>query len=236
MRFRLLRRRLTISAPRMAVRSALPWPVRWIVWALALGFCAAISLWAFEFGKHIAGLDQGHETELLALRNEVVQLRAERSQHGTASTAANSLLVAERVAQEKLVQQIKQLETENRALRDDLGFFEQLIPAEGGNAISVRSLQAEVLGGGMQLKWQLLVLQPSRKGPEFNGKLELVLAGLQNGKPWSMGLPGGPQALVFRQYRRVDGVVDLPPGAVVKTVSVKVTEGSATRASHSIKL
>ena len=236
MRFRLLRRRLTISAPRMAVRSALPWPVRWIVWALALGFCAAISLWAFEFGKHIAGLDQGHETELLALRNEVVQLRAERSQHGTASTAANSLLVAERVAQEKLVQQIKQLETENRALRDDLGFFEQLIPAEGGNAISVRSLQAEVLGGGMQLKWQLLVLQPSRKGPEFNGKLELVLAGLQNGKPWSMGRPGGPQALVFRQYRRVDGVVDLPPGAVVKTVSVKVTEGSATRASHRIKL
>lgn len=236
MRFRLLRRRLTISAPRMAVRSALPWPVRWIVWALALGFCAAISLWAFEFGKHIAGLDQGHETELQALRNEVVQLRAERSSHGTASTAVNSLLVAERVAQEKLVQQIKQLETENRALRDDLGFFEQLIPAEGGNAISVRSLQAEVLGGGMQLKWQLLVLQPSRKGPEFNGKLELVLAGLQNGKPWSMGLPGGAQALVFRQYRRVDGVVDLPPGAVVKTVSVKVTEGSATRASHSIKL
>lgn len=236
MRFRLLRRRLTISAPRMAVRSAMPWPLRWIIWALALGFCAAISLWAFEFGKHIAGLDQGHETELVALRSEVARLRAERSQAAAGQQPASSLLVAEQVAQEKLVQQIKLLETENRALRDDLGFFEQLIPAEGGNTISVRSLQAEVLGGGMQLKWQVLVLQPARKGPEFNGKLEITLSGQQNGKPWTMGLPEGAQALVFRQYRRVDGVVDLPPATVVKTVSVKVTEGSATRASHSIKL
>ena len=38
MRFRLLRRRLTISAPRMAVRSALPWPFRWAVLAIVLGF------------------------------------------------------------------------------------------------------------------------------------------------------------------------------------------------------
>ena len=54
MRFRLLRRRLTISAPRMAVRSAMPWPLRWAVVAIVLGFCAAIGLWAFEFGKGIA--------------------------------------------------------------------------------------------------------------------------------------------------------------------------------------
>lgn len=50
MRFRLLRRRLTISAPRVAVRSALPWPLRWIMLAVVFGFCAAIALWAFEFG------------------------------------------------------------------------------------------------------------------------------------------------------------------------------------------
>ena len=47
MRFRLLRRRLTISAPRMAVRSAMPWPLRWVVVAIVLGFCAALGLWAF---------------------------------------------------------------------------------------------------------------------------------------------------------------------------------------------
>lgn len=57
MRFRLLRRRLTISAPRVAIRSAMPWPLRWLVLALALGLSAATALWAFEFGKSIAGLE-----------------------------------------------------------------------------------------------------------------------------------------------------------------------------------
>jgi len=59
MRWRLLRRRLSISAPRMAVRSHLPWPLRWAVAALMLGFSAALALWAFEFGRNIAGLNHG---------------------------------------------------------------------------------------------------------------------------------------------------------------------------------
>jgi hypothetical protein len=58
MRWKLLRRRLSVSAPRMIVRSHLPWPLRWAVVALTLGFSAALALWAFEFGKEIAGLDR----------------------------------------------------------------------------------------------------------------------------------------------------------------------------------
>ena len=41
----------------MSVRSAMPWPIRWILGAVMLGFSAAIGLWAFEFGKGIAGLN-----------------------------------------------------------------------------------------------------------------------------------------------------------------------------------
>ena len=77
MRFRLLRRRLTISAPRMSVRSALPWPFRWAGLAIVLGFCAAIGLWAFEFGKDIAGLDGGTKEELTRARAELGGLRDE---------------------------------------------------------------------------------------------------------------------------------------------------------------
>jgi hypothetical protein len=31
----------------MAVRSALPWPFRWLLGALVLGFSGALALWAF---------------------------------------------------------------------------------------------------------------------------------------------------------------------------------------------
>jgi hypothetical protein len=234
MRFKLLRRRLTISAPRMAVRSAMPWPLRWAGAAIVLGFCAAIALWAFEFGKSIAGLDSGAKEELLHLRDDVVKLREERDKAQSVFNTSASLITAEKGARDQLATQIKTLEAENRALRDDLGFFEKLIPtsAEG---VAIRAMQAEVLAG-TQLKWQLLVIQPVKNAPEFRGKLEMSLAGTLNGKPWMMELPGGAQPLQFRQYRRVEGMVDLPPQAVVKNVSAKVIEGTATRAVQSIKL
>jgi len=239
MRFRLLRRRLTISAPRMAVRSAMPWPLRWAIVAIMLGFCAAIALWAFEFGKGIAGLDTGAKEELVKLRDEVARLRDERDKAQSVLNTSGSLLTAEKAAQERLTSQIRQLEADNRALRDDLGFFEKLIPASGTEGIAIRGLQAEVLGdaqAGTQMKWQVLVIQSIKNAPDFNGTLELTLMGTQNGKPWTMVLPGGPQALQFKQYRRVEGVVDLPPQTVVKNVSARVAEGAATRAVQSIKL
>jgi hypothetical protein len=235
MRFRLLRRRLTISAPRMAVRSAMPWPFRWLVMAIVLGFCAAVGLWAFEFGKNIAGLDTSGKEELIQLRAEAARLREERDKAQSVANTSGSLLTAERATQEKLAGQIRVLEADNRVLRDDLGFFEKLIPSTGQDGVSIRGLYAEVVGE-RQLKWQVLVLQPVKNAPEFKGQIELTLTGLQNGKPWTMALPGGPQALQFRQYRRIEGIVDLPPLAVVKNVSARLVEGTATRAVQSIKL
>lgn len=235
MRFRLLRRRLTISAPRMAVRSAMPWPFRWVVMAIVLGFCAAVALWAFEFGKNIAGLDTSGKEELVQLRAEAARLREERDKAQSIANTSGSLLTAERAAQEKMAAQVRVLEADNRALRDDLGFFEKLIPSSGQDGVSIRGLYAEVVGE-RQLKWQVLVLQPVKNAPEFKGQIELTLSGLENGKPWTMALPGGPQALQFRQYRRIEGIVDLPPQAVVKNVSAKLVEGTATRAVQSIKL
>lgn len=235
MRFKLLRRRLTISAPRVAVRNAMPWPLRWAAAAVVLGFCAAISLWTFEFGKSIAGLDTGAKEELLRLRTDVAKLREERDKAQSILNTSGSLITAEKAAQERLAAQIKHLEAENRALRDDLGFFEKLIPASGAEGVAIRGLQAEVMAGS-QLKWQILVIQPVKNAPEFRGRLELRVAGTLAGKPWAMQLPGGAQPLQFRQYRRVEGMVDLPASAVVQNVSAKVVEGTATRAVQSINL
>ena len=123
----------------------------------------------------------------------------------------------------------------NRALRVDLGFFDKLTPTGGSGALAIRSLQVDMLGE-TQLKWQVLVIQPVKNAPEFRGKLQLTLAGTLDGKPWSMDLPDGPHDLRFRQYGRLEGMVDLPQQAVVKNVSAKVVEGSATRAVQSIKL
>lgn len=234
MRFKLLRRRLTISAPRMSIRSHRPW-IRWAGVAIMTGFYAAIALWTFDLGKSFAGLDTGAREELTRLREGTARLREERDKAQSVLNTSASLITTETSTKERLTAQIKVLEAENRALRDDLGFFQKLIPATGAEGVAIRALQAEVLAG-TQLKWQVMVLQPQKNAPEFRGKLLMSMSGTLDGKPWMMDLPGGPQALQFRQYRRIEGLVDLPPQAVVKNVSARLLEGSATRAVQSIKL
>jgi hypothetical protein len=159
----------------------------------------------------------------------------ERNRLQSLMNTSGSAMTVERAAQERLAAQVRKLEAENRTLREDLGFFEKLTAANGAEGVAIRGLQAEVLGG-TQLKWQVLVIQPVKNAPEFRGRLEVSLSGSREGKPWTMPLPDGPQPLQFRQYRRVEGMVDLPPDAVVKNVSARVVEGSTSRAVQNVSL
>jgi hypothetical protein len=242
MRLRLLRRRLTISAPSMAVRSALPWPFRWAVVAIVFGFCAAIGLWAFEFGKDIAGLEGGSREQVLQLQAQVLALQSElsktqeqRDQAQSIANTADTLVTAEKASKEQLLLQVKQTEAENRRLRDDLGFFEKLIPSTGTGSVAIRGLQAE-LQGGNAVRWQVLVIQANRNAQEFSGTLDITFAGLQNGKPWSSALPGGPQAITLKQYGRLEGELELPPQVVLKSVSARVLQGNVPKSTQTIKL
>src|SRR6478735_2293384 len=114
MRFKLLRRRLTISAPRMKVRSAMPWPLQWAGAAIVLGFCGAIALWTFELGKGLAGVDNSDKEELAQLRETAAKLRGERDRLQSIMNTSGSAMLVERSAQERLSNQIRVLELENR--------------------------------------------------------------------------------------------------------------------------
>jgi hypothetical protein len=235
MRWKLFRRRLSISAPRVAIRSHMPWPLRWVVLAIAFGFSASLALWAFEFGKEIAGLERTSKEELTLLRTELETLRAERERAQSIANTADSLLKTERVTQDRLSQQLRQSEAEVLALKADLGFFERLLPTAGGG-LAVRALQAEPMRPG-QLRYQLLVMQSGRAPVEFKGRYEFQLAGTLDGKPWTFTPQPAQRALALKQYARVEGMLDHPDAAVVKSVQVRVLDGSGSvRASQTVKL
>ncbi len=219
----------------MIVRSHLPWPLRWAVLALAFGFSAALALWAFEFGKDIAGLERPAKEELSQLRAESIRLRDDRDRAQSIANTADSLLKTERATLDKLTQQLRQAEAEIMALKADLGFFERLLPVSG-EALAVRGLQAEQVQPG-QLRYQLLLMQSGKSPAEFKGRYELLATGTLEGRPWTLSLPHGPQPISLRQYARVEGRFDYPVNAVVKTVQVRVTDpGGAVRATQTVKL
>ena len=240
MRWRLIRRRLSISAPRMAVRSHLPWPLRWMVAALMLGFSAALALWAFEFGRSIAGLSAGGRDAsglISQMRQQIDEARRDRDAAQSVANSADSLLKAERVTQQRLAEQVKALEAENQALKDDLGFFERLLPTSSGQALAIRGLQVEAAGPG-QWRFQMLVMQQGgRHQPEFKGRVELRLSGERDGKAWSGSAPAFQQTLSFRQYRRLGGTVPAPSSDSVKEVQASVLDESGrARATQTVRL
>jgi hypothetical protein len=238
MRWKLLRRRLSITAPRVTVRRHMAWPLRWAGYAVMLGFSAAIALWAFEFGKDLAGLDKDAKAELARLREEQAELRADRDKAQAVANTAESLLKTERATEERLASQLRQSESDRLALQADLGFFQQLIPQGGGTpeGLSVRGFQADVAAPG-HVRYQLLVMQTGRAPAQFNGRFELVLSGTLNGQPWSSSAAATNQPLQVKQYARVEGMIDCPPQAVLKSAQVKVTDaGGAVRALQTLKL
>jgi hypothetical protein len=242
MRLRLFLRRLTISAPRMAVRSVLPWPFRWAVLAIVLGFCAAIGLWAFEFGKNIAGLEQGNKDELARLSSDLntiqVQLsntKEDRDHAQSIANTANTLVTAAKASEERMLAQVKELDAENRRLKDDLGFFEKLIPVAGVDGIAIRGLQIDPQDG-TKIKWQVLVMQAGKGVSEFSGRLELSFSGTINGTGWSATLPSGPVPIKVKQYGRLEGEFAIPALVVLNGATAKILEGAVVKATQSVKL
>lgn len=221
----------------MIVRSHLPWPLRWVALALMLGFSAALALWAFEFGKEIAGLDRSAKAELLQLRAQAERLKAERDAAVSVANTAESKWKTDQASFDSLVQQLKVAQAEVMALKADLGFFERLMPiASDVRGISVRGLQLEPQGPG-QLRFQLLLMQPGKTLPEFQGRYELTLSGTLEGRNWSWATPPSGRTFLLKQYLRLDGMVEFPPAAVVKTAVVKVFDAQgAVKATQTTKL
>ena len=140
-----------------------------------------------------------------------------------------------RPAQERLAQQLRQLESDKQALQADLGFFERLLPTSG-EGLQLRGLQAEVVAPG-QIKYQILVVQNGKGGPDFHGRYEMQLTGQLDGKAWTQPLPGGARALQIKQVARVEGTIDHPAAAVIKTVQVRVLDAQGvTRATQTARL
>jgi len=76
-----------------------------------------------------------------------------------------------------------------------------------------------------KLRYQLLLMQNGNVSAEFAGRFEIVLTGTMDGRVWSFSPAGGARALQLRQYARLEGVIEHPQQAVVKTVQVRVTDG-----------
>jgi len=202
----------------------MPWPLRWLILALMMGCSAALALWVFEFGKEITGLDHDARTELASLREEVQRLRSEQDRALSVANTADSLLKAAQTTQESLAARVKSLEAENLALTRDLGFFEKLMPSrDDGKPLALRGLQIQS-DGPNRLRYQALLMQAVGRSGTVKGRYDMTLTGSQDGRAWTQTVNKPGQAIEMKQYQRLEGVIDLPVGVVVKQLEIKVLD------------
>ncbi|KNE27508.1 DUF6776 family protein [Achromobacter spanius] len=193
---------------------------------------------------------QQAEAQAEAMRQQGAQLRYTQSQLDT----ADGELVIERAARQELETQLRTAQAELGRVRDQLAFYEQLLPAGPEGSVDIRGVQIDREGGG--LRYKVLLMRSGRNGGAvFAGALRFQATGVLGGEtvtvelaPMQVKAEAGPVtatgestsaaslALQFDQYQRSQGILAIPEGFVPESVTVSVLEGETVRASRSVKL
>lgn len=243
LKLKLWRRRLSVAAPKMTIKTHMPWPLRVVFIASVLGLGAAVAMWTYDLGRSFTGFGaMPSRGQVASLKEQVDKLTTERDQYLSTVNAAESQLNIERSAQKQLASQVKLLEQENTKLKEDLAFFESLLPASTGTqGVAIRRLKADIIAPN-QLRYRLLVMQGGKGERDFVGNLQLAVTVVQAGKSAMMVFPDGkPEEadkykLGFKHYQRLEGVLTLPEGASMKAIQARILERGQVRAQQSANL
>jgi len=236
---RLWLKRQSVFAPRMVIARQLGWPARALLIVLVLLCIAAVALAGYGVGRGLFFTSADQHLEKVAIRLEQpVSL-------SNITDTTQSQISIERSARQQLARQLKALESENSKLKEDLAFFESLLPpTKTAGGVSIRQLKAEVVGPN-QLRYRLLVMQDGKADQDFKGLVQLTLTVLQEGKNAMMVFPGGikldgPDSekfqLAFKRYQRIEGVLTLPVSVRVLSMQARILENGRLRAQETMVL
>lgn len=230
-----LKRKFGISAPRVAVRTHMPWYLRWLGIVAAGGAIFGAGWTAYDSDMKFAGFRQREAGPASTRLSETVesQRREILELHSRVALVERQLQI-ERATYGDLEKQMKSLAGENAALKEDLAFFQSLMPASGRDgAITVNRfrLQPEAMPG--EYSYRLLLVQAGQRAKEFRGRLQFVLNLQQNDRKVVLMLPPEQDPSVkeyqlsFRFFQRIEGNFKIPPDAVVKGIQVRVFENGS---------
>lgn len=231
---RSIKRKFSISAPRLAVRPFVPWYVRW---AIAVPFLLVIVLvvgWAYDSGLELAGFHRGQaEKELSELRDRVKFLEGENAKLTDQVAAYERQGQIDQASNQGIETQLKNLHDENARLQEDLMFFQNL-PLTGSREaeLSIHRLKIEPDSLPGEYSFRMLLVQSvQQRGKAFEGNMQLVVNGEQDGQKVVLQFPqqNSPSdvtayQLSFKYYQRVDKVFKLPTELKVESVQVRVFE------------
>jgi hypothetical protein len=235
-----LRHRFGIRAPKVTVRTHVAWHV-WLLGGVLLVLMAGM-VGAWLRGMPWRGdpaswanaeLVDTYRQRIVALENELLRSRK------LADTGESQVQI-ERSASQQLVAQVKRLEQENASLREDLAFFEGLVPGSGGggDGPKVSRLRIDPDGDGGNYRFRMLLVQQGGKSP-FVGQWQMLVRAQVEGREQEFPVPQSPNESVrieLKNFLRLEGRLVLPAGSVIRSAEVRLLQNGATTFRQTIKL
>jgi regulator of replication initiation timing len=226
---RRLRSNFGIGSSRMAIRSQLAWYWRWLLNVLLMVLVATVVWWLVENSYRITGFDINEvKAHLASLTQENAALKAQvETAHGTLNERDRQLQI-EKAAQGELARTVAQLQEENAALKEDLGFLRNIMSSgTTPEGIGVSNLKVERDGKGNEYRYRMLLTQGGQRKQDFKGKIQILARVAKDGGVSTLTFPDGPPAdptgaFEFRFYHKAEGRFAIPDGATLKGVDVRV--------------
>lgn len=231
-KLRLLKRKFSIAAPRLAVRPHRPWYVRWGI-AVPVVLLLAWLVWgAYTKGLEFSGFHFAQtEDELTTLKGQVASLRDENSRLNQQLVDIGRQIQMELAANTELEQQLKSLNDQKAHLDEDLEFYKNM--TESGVHVDKLTIQRlkvahDTLPG--EYHCSLLLVQGGQRPKDFHGRLQIVVNGTVGGQKSVVVVPGdkspevGAYQLDFKYYQRVERSFRLPTGMSLESIQVRVYE------------
>lgn len=237
LRIRKLRRRFGVSAPRLVVRQHVSWPLVAGSLILLVGF-ALVALWLVVDRNQVGAL--GRELDVLRgkVQSQADELAVLRSSAGTEKSIVN----IEMAARQSLAVRLKGLEEENAILKEEVRLFERLILSSGEEAsVRVESFRVISDGEGGYRYRLILAFRPGGRMVDFRGRLQFYVKFERDGRSHVLLLPekketSSAYSLEFKALLRREGGLEIPPGAVVKAVEVRILQGDTLKVARIAQL
>ncbi|MEP7068122.1 MAG: bZIP transcription factor [Usitatibacter sp.] len=226
---RRLRSSFGIGSGRMAIRSQHAWYWRWTLNILMMALVGAVVWWLVQNSYRITGFDiedVKHQINTLTEENRVMKRNLEAAR-ATASERDRQLQI-EKAAQGELARSVAQLQEENAALKEDLGFLRNIMSSgTTPEGLGMSNLKIERDGKSNEFRYRMLLTQGGQRKQDFKGKVQIVARVAKDGAISSITFPdpsAGDAAgsFEFRFYQKIEGRFAIPDGTTLKGADVRV--------------
>lgn len=246
--WRKIRSKIGIRSDRVAIRSHVPWYIKFGGYGIAMGIAGAIAWVIVDNSYRITGFNREEaKTQIDALADENAKVKLSYEATKSALNEKEGKLKVETAALAELTKNMSQLQDENASLKEDLGFLRNVMSTGSvPDGLAIQNFKVEPDALPNEFRYRLLITQGGQRKFDFKGKVQIIARVQLSGEssqtvlsfPNDVELRAASAGIEFRFYQKIDGRFKIPEGAQIKNVQVRVLglPGHDVRAQRNISL